>query len=762
MSKPRVHGSMFHRRLRLLAAVMAFGFLVLAAQMMRLAVVHGAENFATAERRLDLVRYLPTTRGRILDRHGVALAVDRPSFAVAVEYEVITGAWSLQEAAREARAEIGSAWAGMGPEDRGTAITERLPPFEAKVDELWTVLMRAGGIDRAELDTRLDAIKKDVQTMAAVVWNRQLLEWIEFGRGDADPADFRPRPIREQRQAHVLLPRVPDLVAFDLRREAERLPGLIVRDSHHREYPWFLADVTLDRLTLPRVLQSSTPVTIRVEGVGDHVLGAMRHELWADDVGRRPFRDRQTGEVDLGGYRLGDSVGLRGLERIFEDRLRGDRGVIRKRLDTGDTQRIPYRAGEDIQITIDIALQARVQAIMTAQYGLTTVQQYQAGWNGNGTPRDTGLPIGTPLNSAAVVLDVESGDILAMVSMPTLATGSTALEPYRSDGRGGVNLNRPVEATYPPGSIAKPLVMVAALSEGLHDIAAPIDCTGHYLPDRIDIARCWLYRAPSFNVHGPLTAVDAIAKSCNIYFYTMGDRLGMARLSDWYRRFGVGRPLDVGLLDEAGRGENGGAVPSPKLVERLKAAGELHFASVIMGIGQGPVTWTPLHAANAYATLARRGSVRSPTLVRDRGSRATTLEEMSLDETIVSTVLDGMRRSVSESIGTGHHITYPGGTQEPIINAEGVTVWAKTGTAQATPAAFDLDGDGTPDVRLDNPTHAWFVGLVGSGDAEHARPRYAIAVLVEYGGSGGRTAGPIANEIIGALKAHGYLLDDEM
>ena len=751
---------MFHRRLTLLAAVMAFGFLLLAAQMTRLAVVHGAEHYETAERRLDLVRYLPTTRGRILDRHGLALAVDRPSLAIAVEYEVITGAWSLREAVRVARSEIGSAWDEMGPEDRGAAVTERLPAFEAKTDEVWNLVMRAGGIDRAELDRRLDAIKKEVQTMAAVVWDRQLRQLIQFGSDDADPAVFRPRPIREQRQAHVLLPRVPDRVAFDLRREAQRLPGLIVRDSHRREYPWFQADVTLDRSTLPRVFQSSTPVTIRVEGVADHLLGAMRNELWADDVGRRPFRGPDGRVSDLGGYRLGDSVGLRGLERTFEDRLRGLRGVISKRLDTGETERVPYHAGEDIEITIDIALQARVQAIMTAEYGLTTVQQYQAGWNSSGTPRKTGLPIGTPLNSAAVILDVESGEILAMVSMPTLATGETALDPYREDGRGRVNLNRPVEATYPPGSIAKPLVMVAALSEGLHDITGPIECTGHYLPERNDIARCWLYRPPSFRSHGPLTAAEAIARSCNIYFYTMGDRLGMARLSDWYRRFGVGRPLDVGLLDEAGHGENGGAVPSPALVERLRSSGELHFASVIMGIGQGPVTWTPLHAANAYATLARRGAVRVPTLVRDRGPRATTLVDLSLDETIVSTILDGMRRSVAEPIGTGHHITYPGGDQEPIINAEGVTVWAKTGTAQATAAAFDLDGDGTPDVRLDRPTHAWFVGLVGSGDAQHAQPQYAIAVLVEYGGSGGRTAGPIANEIIRALTAHGYLADD--
>ena len=178
-----------------------------------------------------------------------------------------------------------------------------------------------------------------------------------------------------------------------------------------------------------------------------------------------------------------------------------------------------------------------------------------------------------------------------------------------------------------------------------------------------------------------------------------------------------------------------------------------------MGIGQGPLTGTPMHAANAYATLARGGIVRDPTLVRDRGRRAVPPRgDLSLDETLVATVLEGMRRSVSDPIGTGHHITYPDGIREPVINASRVTVWAKTGTAQATSADFDLDCDGTDDVHPQNPTHAWFVGLVGSGTAETAQPRYVVVVVVEYGGSGGRTAGPIANEIIRALQAQGYLV----
>jgi penicillin-binding protein 2 len=542
----------------------------------------------------------------------------------------------------------------------------------------------------------------------------------------------------------VILPRVPNKVAFEFRRLAEQLPGLEVQDAQRRDYPWTTAEVTLDRSTLPRPVKSSQAVTMAVEGVADHILGSMRDEVWAADVDRRPFKNPSTGAiVDLGGYRIGDAVGTRGLERVFEDHLRGERGVLRKRLDSGEVERQPHQPGQDLHLTLDMALQAQVQAILSPQLGLATVQQWQAGWSSTGQARPTGLPLGTPLNSAAVVLDVRTAEILAMVATPTLAMSRAAPWSCR-DG----NLpppHRPAEAVYPPGSIVKPLVLAAAVSEGVHGLDDPIVCSGHYLPDRQDVARCWVYRAPIFGTHGSLQAKEAIAQSCNIYFYTLGDTLGMPRLSTWLRRFGLGSYLDVGLLYET------------TWEERLALAGELRFASVILGTGQGPVTWTPVQAANAYATIARGGTVRDPTLIVQRGARLVPPRpELSLDEALVETILAGLQASVSEPHGTGHHISYPDGTRETIINAEGVTVWAKTGTAQATSRAFDLNCDGKDDVRLDDPSHAWFVGLVGAG-TEDAEPALAIAVVVEYGGSGGRTAGPIANQIIRALQAEGYL-----
>ncbi|MCH8131405.1 MAG: phage portal protein [Myxococcales bacterium] len=320
---------------------------------------------------------------------------------------------------------------------------------------------------------------------------------------DTMTRNLQGKQIREQAQAHVVLPRVTDEVAFEFRRLSRRLPKMIeVQESHRREYPWLVADVILDRSSLPWPIRLTQPQTVRVQGVADHVLGSLRDQVWAEDMKRRPFVDPETGEIDLRGYRPGDHVGSRGLEAVFEDHLRGRRGRIIERQDTGDRERTEPEPGADLVITLDIVLQARVQAILSAPFGLTRVQP----WHFSSGPNAHRLPMGTPLNSAAVVLDIESGDILAMVSMPTLATGATALNPYHEDGRRPVNLNRPVEATYPPGSIAKPLVMVAALSEGLHDIAAPIECVGHYLPERRDIARCWRYRPPSFLSHGSLTA----------------------------------------------------------------------------------------------------------------------------------------------------------------------------------------------------------------------------------------------------------------
>ncbi|MHC4947582.1 MAG: penicillin-binding transpeptidase domain-containing protein [Planctomycetota bacterium] len=745
--------SMFHRRLVLLFAAMAALTVGLGAQLVRLAVAQGPDHLSEAEGRLRRRSYLATYRGAVLDRNGVVLAVDQASYDVAVPFDVITGAWASGQAAAAARARHGAgAWAEWPRAAQVEAIEAELPAFETRLETLWAHVRRLGGIDQAELDRRLDLIRREVQSMAAVVWADQWRR--ERERRGPEAADrFRPRPIREQEEAHVVLPRVSDEVAFEFRNIADELPGMVeVRSSRRRSYPWTTIRVVVDRSRFPTRIRADEPIEVTVDGVADHLLGAMRDDVWAEDIARRPFIDAETGDVDLGGYRPGDSVGARGVERSCEHLLRGQRGVVLERRGTGQTRRLEPVPGRDLRLTIDILLQARVQALFAPEVGLSVVQPWQ---------RNGRLPVGRVLNGAAVVMDVETGEVLALVSAPTISAGRALDEEARR--LAGPWLNRPVEVAYPPGSILKPLVLAAAATEGEHGLGDTIECTGHYFPDVRNAARCWIYREKwDFRTHGPQMPTEALAHSCNIFFYTLADRLGMKRLSAWLRRFGLGAPLDTGLLvageDAEGRPvalqEVGGDVPDAAVVDELRRQGQLRFSSIILGIGQGPVTWTPLHAANAYATLARGGTIRDATLLLDDGpGRRPRRDDLALDPRLVETALAGLRGAVSEG-GTGHHITHlDDGTREPIITATGVDVWAKTGTAQAP--AIDLDGDGAIDPETEAGfDHAWFVGLVGPAGG---RPLFSIAVIVEYGGSGGRTAGPIANQVIHALQEEKYL-----
>jgi len=758
---------MFHRRLLLLASLGLFMVLVLGGQLVRLAVVEGAEHHRDAQAVLSRRTLLPTVRGRILDRHGRLLAFDEPTFDVAVPYEVISGAWIDAQAAAAARRSNRGEWNELTIDERTALIEAERPAFEDRTRAIWRTIETWGGLEPGELERRRNEIKRRVHRIATAVHEQQRLAELE-AHGPEAAARFVPRPIREQVIGHVILPDVEDELAFRFMDLADRNPELLeVDDSVSRLRPHEAATVTVPRGGFPRHLRDETPATVEVRGSIDLILGDVREGVWAEDVERRPLNDAMTGRIiDLGGYRVGDSVGSRGIERAYEAVLRGERGLIRERRDTGERERTDPRPGRDVRLTIDVELQQRVHALLDHDLGLTTVQP----WHLN-----PALGEGWPLDAAVVVLEIATGEVLAMVSTPTPADRD-GIAPQRLDAAAPW-VNRPTSAIYPPGSIVKPLVLVSAVAEGRHCIDETIDCDGHFFEARRDIARCWYYRARyGFGTHGPLLAAEALARSCNIYFYTLADRLGPDRLLDWLGYFGLGRRLETGLTWTNGEGVRLGGVPGvapdAEAVAGLRSRGEARAATIFMGIGQGPIAWTPLHAANAFAILARGGVRREPTVVADppppRSAAGALADDAGpprgpdrrLDPSAVDAALEGLRQSVTETYGTGHHVFYADEqpTWDPIINAEGVTVWGKTGTAQSPPLRLDTDLDGDRDehdVSITGVDHAWWVGMVGPSGS--ARPLYAVAVLVEYGGSGGRVAGPIANEVIRALQELDYL-----
>ncbi len=814
----RIIPSMYQRRLLLLGGMCLVGLAVPLVQMTRLSVVKGPVLLADAERRLIDERWLETTRGRILDRRGRVLALDRPSFDIAVDYPVITGQWAYTQAARRARRAHRAEWSQLSAEQRDALIREYQPEFESQLDAMWTRFCTIAGMSRADLDERRLEVRRQVQELALAVTERKRAErqrQLEerMGKGeeqtvDVATADVR-RPIREQSAPHVLLKGVPESVGFEFARllaeERTRsarvgeggasgeggvslLPGVHVVDSGRREYPFDTAEVAVDLSSFPGPLRQDETATVRVEGVATLVLGWMRSKLQDEDLQRRP-RTGVDGTVDRGHYRPGDAVGQGGVEQGAEDRLRGLRGTLLHHLDSDRVDRIEPVPGGDVQLVLDAALQARIQALFDPSLGLTIVQPWHKRKDAPPTPPDgpRELPPATPLNGSVVVLDVATGDILALVSMPSFSHRDLEIDPSRvfDDAERTPYLNRAIDKAYPPGSIVKPLVLCAAISAGHFGVSERVRCTGHFFPGKPMLYRCWIYKqSRNTRTHdeqfgGGLDGAEAIQVSCNIFFFELGQRLGPAGITDWYTRFGVGPSAErwelFGPAPRVARFPNESEeswLRRQQAVDRQRAPLHEHAGSlqrdpdkpggprpalttseaILMGIGQGPITWTPLHAADAYATIARGGIRRTPRLRSDAPQRQA---DAGLDRAAVRLALEGLRRSANEDGGTTHHVNFdmPDGSvrKERTFNVPGVSIWAKSGTADAP--AFDLHVDEEGKAIRFDADHAWCVFLAGEADV----PKYAIAVVIERGGSGGRVAGPVANQVVHALVAEGYL-----
>ena len=761
-------------------AVLVVAMGTMATRLFSLTVVSGSEQRALAQSRLDRSSLLPTVRGAITDRKGRVLAESVPSYDLAVFYPAINGTWASTRAIAAAKKEAGrAAWNKLGPADREERIAAQHRALQAELDAVLAEATAATGLPAPEFAARMGEVRTLVEKKANAVWEARLeIERAKYGE-DAE-GQFTVRPIAEQSEAHVVASQLPAKAAFALRKLADAHPGIIeVQDSTRRIYPWASARIDLDRRSMPRPLRGPT-LALEVQGIADHLVGDVREEVWREDLERRPFRALGAAgdvTVDLGGYRPGrDMIGSRGIERTYEDFLRGERGRIVQRLDTGDTARTEPARGTDLQLTLDIALQARVQALFMPEVGLARAQQWHYGWQNNGDPKPMPLDYLAPLNGAAVVVEVDTGEILSMVSWPSISAGDAMDAPERLARAPAVN--RAIDAPYPPGSIIKPIVYVSAVRSGAISPDEEIACNGHFFGADVAYGRCWIYRPQykflthSTQIGGPLNVEAAISRSCNIYFYTLAQRMGLASLTDWYRSFGLGQKLDIGIArrevqrDDAGNaigerlvGEHPGILPSADAIAQIEARGD-RIVPVIAGIGQGPIAWTPLQAANAYATLARGGVIRDADLLRTHVPGRTQRRggDLRLDPRSCDRALEGLRQAVEEAHGTGHHVVMQDGRKEAIINAPGVVVWAKTGTAQAPPLKVDADGDGTPERVIKELDHGWFVGLVG--DAKENRPRYAVAVFLEDGGSGGKSAGPIANQVIHALIEEGYLEGD--
>ncbi len=775
---------MFHRRLLLQWVVLCAVMGALVVRLAQVTLAEGDERLEAAERRLVRRDWSPTIRGRILDRAGRVLAMDRPSYGVAIEYEVLSGAWAERQGRRLARRVYADLWADADEGSREILAAPLIDQYRGVVARSLERIAERTGVGTEVLLERADRVLRRVARMREAVAearrDRLIAEHLASGRGLTAEDEARltasaDTTIAEETRAHVLVEDLADEAAFTLRQMLSRrvpiatpdrpgsavdepvytelFPGVTIRDATDRVRPFDVIEVAVDRSSLPGPMKGEGVEPVRVTGVGRLVLGTLRSRLYQEDHAARraaaadPAID-STGwftenGTDRGRYIPGDGVGSSGVERAHEHELRGLRGLRTVRLDTGEERAADPVPGRDVRLTIDAMLQARIRAALEPSVGLTTVQP----WHGNG-----GVAEGETLAGAAAVVDIETGQVLALVSTPSPqddARWEEAPEENAYPAFLDPFVNRAIGVPYPPGSIVKPLMLSAASARGFYRMDRGIVCTGHLLYDRTDVYRCWIYKRYGLTHSAtgePVRAAESVTYSCNIFYYELGRRMGPETIASIYDELGVGSGFSLGI----GRAWEGkvGALDGPGDGSDL-----IISDAILMAMGQGPVTWTPLHAANAYATLARGGAVIAPTIVDDgRGPRVT--GQVRFDPAAVEAALEGLYGSVNDTRGTGSTIGFEQG-RERIFNAPGVRVWGKTGTAQAPPLMHDPDGEGPEPARVvRSGDHAWFTILVGP---EGGGPRYAASVLIEYGGGGGRVAGPVANQVVHALIAEGYL-----
>jgi penicillin-binding protein 2 len=446
-----------------------------------------------------------------------------------------------------------------------------------------------------------------------------------------------------------------------------------------------------------------------------------------------PLEPDEVDRYTSAGYQLDARVGRSGVELTYESVLRGEPGkqLISAHPSGREVARlgsVTPRAGTDLVLSLDLRLQTAVRDALAE--GIRSALP-PSGLDASGNPAVQA--------GAAVVMDVRTGELLALVSLPSydvnVFTGTpdaTALEALLNDPLKPL-LHRGYMEVHAPGSIFKPLVGAAALQEGIATPATQITSNGAitirdiYNPGTLYVFRDWA-------AHGTLDFYGGIARSSDVYFYylaggydqdgTSFEGLGADRVSSYARAFGLGSATGLDLPGEAD-----GLVPDAKWKEETIEEPWVLGDTYTYGIGQGYLTATPVQMAVAAAAIANGGDVLEPRVVH--GFRGDTSVEVPpgsvrshvpVDSRHLETVREEMRIAAS-----------PGGTAFE-GKPDGVVIGGKTGTAEF--------GAQRPDGSYDS--HGWYMGF-----APYDNPEIAIVVYIEHG-VGQTYAGPVAKRIFEA------------
>ena len=408
--------------------------------------------------------------------------------------------------------------------------------------------------------------------------------------------------------------------------------------------------------------------------------------------------------LELPGFRIGKA----GVEKVYDMQLRGQGGSSQVEVNAlgrviRELARQEGQVGDEVRLTINLDLQRFIAKLLGDE------------------------------SASAVVVDVHSGDVLAMVSSPSFDPNmfNKGLDQAQWDSlvynEKSPLTNKAISGQYAPGSTFKMAVGLAALEKGAITPETNVFCSGSVKMGNAEF-HCWKRGG-----HGSVNMEQAIEQSCDVYFYEAARRTGIDRISAMAERLGMGKSLDLGLP-----GERDGLLPTRKWKAKTYNEPWQMGETMISGIGQGYILATPLQLAIMTARIANGGFKVSPRLISEDGNdESTAMESIGLIPEHLQIVTSGMNNVVNGPRGTASRSR---------IHETGMEMAGKTGTVQVrriTKAERETGVLKNHELPWKERDHALFVGF-----GPVANPRFAVSVVVEHGGSGSGAAAPLARDIL--------------
>ncbi|MGA1979553.1 MAG: penicillin-binding transpeptidase domain-containing protein [Sedimentisphaerales bacterium] len=700
---------MYRKQIKIFVILITFFllvFLLRLAQMQLLSDSFYRDKITKLKLQKSHTRQFKTVRGKILDRNGKVLAVDEPQFQLYINYGLTCF--------MDDRVRGGNLLKAADKDNTGVSAAKAQKKMDDSLADLNQVINKCaqlGGVKPSEINT-------EIQKINDFIWKRRTFQaWRD---------NFPNSEVFENYENIISIPDYVAIADFEKKEpnSAKRLLLVNKVDIAEMHKSWPLVELKTDDdifttqvefsdiagvqiLAKPQRLYPFGSAAAQTIGWVGPATQEADKQLFTDDKLSRYLDDEVCGRED-------------GVEYACEAVLRGKRGEIVYDIDREMIDETKARFGRDVSLTLDIELQQKIEKYLT-----------DCRHNPN---------CHAPM--AAVVIEVASGDILALASIPVFD-----LNRIRFNYAGIANdpneplRNRAINKQFPPGSAIKPLILIAGLESGKITADEIIHCPAQKAPR--GWPNCWLYNKYHWTGHDDMwqnNARNAIKGSCNIYFSHLADRIDPLVLQQWLFKFGYGHVSSLAQAGDEARDLRQAAgqistTPAPSTNLSFEQLPPLNRSERrYFGIGQGNLRATPLQAANAMAAIARGGVLKQPQLFKEilnstpKGRNSDEIN-LGISAETLKVVYDGMYAVVNEPDGTAYKEFATAGLAE-----QGVKVYGKTGSTE-------------------EPVNAWF-----SGFAEDSTGRkLAIAVVVEGGQHGSSDAAPLARDIIQFCIEAGYI-----